>query len=509
MGGPGYLEKALKSIRLYVVGWFMFSGCVLVGIWFAIDSYLTLGSLVTAGILTGSWLILSLLFGLWVASRVSKPLQAISQAIMHVSPSPLPVPPPEIEKLKLAKDLIANLTRQVYDYATQTAENNEIQSAANLGIQQLPVPVFGIDSEANIIYANPKAQEFAKSNEGLAGKNLYSHFDILFQNEDTLENWIESCRAESVTAQKTWHGIRMSPYEQEVRYCDLAASYVKSSEKGRTEVVITLLDETDKYIADDEGLSFVALAVHELRTPLTILRGYVEVFEDELSKDLSPDMQDFMQKMRVAAENLTDFVGNILNVARVEQDQLSLKLTESDWKETLTSVIDNIRLKAKVHGKTIELTVPDNLPKVALDKISISEVIINLVDNAIKYSPKDKTLIKVMVSLTKDNLVETIIQDYGVGIPETVVPHLFEKYSRNHRNRSTVSGSGLGLYLSKALITAHGGNIWVRSKEGEGTVFGFTLIPYDQLADEEKAGDNKEITRNAHGWIKNHSLSRQ
>lgn len=509
MGGPGYLEKALKSIRLYIVGWFMFTGLLLVGIWFAIDSYLTLEPLVIAGILTGSWLIMSWVFGLWVASRVSKPLQAISQAIMHVSPSPLPVPPPEIEKLKLAKDLIANLTRQVYDYATQTAENNEIQSAATLGMQQLPVPVFGIDSEANIIYANPKAQEFAKTNENLAGKNLYSYFDILFQDENTLEDWIENCRTESVTAQKTWHGIRMNPYEQEIKYCDLAASYVKSSKKGDTEVVITLLDETDKYITDDEGLSFVALAVHELRTPLTILRGYVEVFEDELSKDLSPDMQDFMQKMRVAAENLTEFVGNILNVARIEQNQLSLKLTESDWKETLSSVIDSIQLKAKVHGKTIELTVPDNLPKVALDKISIAEVIINLIDNAIKYSPKDKTLIKVMVSLTKDNLVETIVQDYGVGIPETVVPHLFEKYSRNHRNRSTVSGSGLGLYLSKALIAAHGGNIWVRSKEGEGTIFGFTLIPYDQLADEEKAGDNKAITRNAHGWIKNHSLSRQ
>jgi signal transduction histidine kinase len=89
------------------------------------------------------------------------------------------------------------------------------------------------------------------------------------------------------------------------------------------------------------------------------------------------------------------------------------------------------------------------------------------------------------------------------------MPHLFEKFSRNYRNQASISGTGLGLYLSKALVNAHGGNIWVRSKESEGTIFGFTIQPYGKLADGDKSGDNKTITRSAHGWIKNHSLSRQ
>ncbi len=511
MGGPGYLEKTLKSIRNYIIGWFIFSGLFLIGsVWGLSIVFEDNPAAQWAGAV-GLWLFISIIIGLLVASKASRPLQALSQAIMHVSPSPLPILPPDIEKLSVGKELVANLTRQVYDFAAH-ASGPALPEHTPMGmtIQQLPVCVMGIDSQANIVFANPKAQEYAQTAENLVGKNLYSQFDIMFRGELTLQDWIEQCRANSATAQKIWRGVRMSSFNTDTQYCDLAASYVKQAgDQGAAEVVITAFDETDTYSQEDDGISFVALAVHELRTPLTILKGYIEVFEDELGKDLNPEMQGFMQKMQVAAENLTAFVGNILNVARIEQNQLSLKLTEANWKETLESIVGNMQLRAKVHNKTIELTVPENLPSVGVDKVSIAEVLINLLDNAIKYSPPDKTSIKVNASLTKDNLVETTVQDFGVGIPETVVPHLFEKYSRNHRNRTAISGTGLGLYLSKALIAAHGGNIWVRSKEGEGTVFGFTVLPYSQLADKDKSGDNNTISRSAHGWIKNHSLSRQ
>jgi two-component system, OmpR family, sensor histidine kinase VicK len=101
------------------------------------------------------------------------------------------------------------------------------------------------------------------------------------------------------------------------------------------------------------------------------------------------------------------------------------------------------------------------------------------------------------------------VQDFGVGIPSSVMPNLFSKFYRDHRNRAQIGGTGLGLYLSKAIISAHGGNIWVQSKEGEGSTFGFTLMPYERLAEELKNSDNNEIVRGAHGWIKNHSLYRR
>jgi signal transduction histidine kinase len=94
-----------------------------------------------------------------------------------------------------------------------------------------------------------------------------------------------------------------------------------------------------------------------------------------------------------------------------------------------------------------------------------------------------------------------------MGIPESVMSQLFQKYHRSHRSSAQIGGTGLGLFLSKALINAHGGNIWVRSKEGEGSIFTFTLLPFDQISSEQVAGEDG-IIRGAHGWIKNHSLYR-
>jgi signal transduction histidine kinase len=164
-------------------------------------------------------------------------------------------------------------------------------------------------------------------------------------------------------------------------------------------------------------------------------------------------------------------------------------------------------LRAKVRGITLKCQFATDLPPVGVDAISISEVINNLIDNAIKYSGNSK-VIEIKTFLNQEGVVETTVQDYGVGIPTAVMPNLFTKFYRDHRNRAQIGGTGLGLYLSKALITAHGGKLWVRSKEGEGSIFGFTLLPYDKLAEAKKAGD-MDITRSAHGWIKNHSLYRR
>lgn len=506
--GPGHLEKALGSIRNYLIGWLVFSGLFFIGLSYAVQEYLKLDVLISLALLGMIWILLSVVIGIFVSGKLSEPLRAVAQAILHVSPTPLQIQAPDVEKLSLAKELVANLNRLVYDYAAGGGATDQ-KEKLDLTIQKLPVAIIGLDAEANITMANPKAQEYARASESIVGKNLYGLFDVLFQTEDTLEEWIEKVRSSAVTAQKYWHAIKITPYGNDTQYFDLAASYSKPSAGDKTEVIITLFDQTDIYAQQDEELSFIALAVHELRTPLTILRGYIEVFEEEVSPKLDPEMQDFMQKMKASAENLTAFVGNILNVARVDQNQLSLKLQEEDWNEVLSKIVDTMKLRAKVHKKEIILNIAKDIPKVGIDRISLAEVVMNLIDNAIKYSPDGKNTIKVESYMTKDGLVETVVQDYGVGVPQAVMPHLFEKYSRNYRNRSSISGTGLGLYLSKALVNAHGGNIWVRSHEGEGTIFGFTIKPFEQLAADDKSGDNKTITRSPHGWIKNHSLSRQ
>jgi signal transduction histidine kinase len=146
------------------------------------------------------------------------------------------------------------------------------------------------------------------------------------------------------------------------------------------------------------------------------------------------------------------------------------------------------------------------LPAAAADRITALEIINNLVDNAIKYSDRSDRII-ITAAVNKDGMIETSIQDFGIGIPTAVIGNLFQKFHRSHKSRSQVGGTGLGLYLTKALVTAHGGNIWVHSKEGQGSTFSFTISPYDHIKDQVKQGEDG-IIREAHGWIKNHSLYR-
>jgi signal transduction histidine kinase len=233
------------------------------------------------------------------------------------------------------------------------------------------------------------------------------------------------------------------------------------------------------------------------------------VFEEELGPTLSPELNDFLHKMEVSAKQLTAFVNNILNVARVDEDQLTLRLMEEKWESIIRNSTHDIELLAQVHGISIQYNIDGDIPTVAVDRVSIYEVINNLLDNAIKYSGTSKKIF-VTSRLNKEGMVETTVQDFGVGIPTSVLPQLFEKFHRNHRNKTQIAGTGLGLFLSKAIVNAHGGQIWVKSKVDEGSTFGFTVQPYTNVATELKTGDgNTDITRNAHGWIKNHSLYRR
>ncbi|MEK7059741.1 MAG: ATP-binding protein, partial [Patescibacteria group bacterium] len=326
--------------------------------------------------------------------------------------------------------------------------------------------------------------------------------------EKTFDVWLKEAKAKSATAVSSWERVRLNLRDDHpVRLFDLAAYYNRNNTE-HNETMLVLFDHTKEYSQDDQAVSFMALSVHELRTPLTLLRGYIEVFEDELGKDIKdPELQGFMLKMHAMAEQLTAFVNNILNVARVDNDQLELKLESEDWSTTLKSSIEMLSLRAKVRDITLKCSIAQDLPAVAVDRLSIREVINNLIDNAIKYSGSSK-VIEIKTYINREGLVETTIQDFGLGISTSILPNLFSKFYRDHRNRAQIGGTGLGLYLSKAIVTAHGGNLWVRSHEGEGSTFGFTLIPYDKMANNLKSKDS-EITRGAHGWIKNHSLYRR
>lgn len=456
----------------------------------------------------------SILISSLAAQVVLEPLRALSDAILHVDPERSGVhAAPNLEKIKIGRELVSALALEVYQFASQQNSGDLIEhrkqvlQAANI-VSRMPMPVFVCNKSLQVTNASDAALEYCQlESSALFGKPIFDSLNLEFGSEYTLEKWIQDCQANKVTDTGYWERVRVRLKDgQSFRQCDISAYYNRDSSSG-TDFIVTLFDRTERYNQDDASMSFVSLAVHELRTPLTVLRGYIEVFEEELSDKLDPEHKDFMLKMEASANQLTSFVHNILHVARMENNQLDLQLTEEKWPDVLQEGASAMQLFAQVHGKTITFDIDSKLPSAAVDKVTICEVINNLLDNAIKYSPNSKEII-VRSHLNKAGLIETTVQDFGVGIPESVLPNLFEKFYRNHRTRTQIGGTGLGLYLSKAIISAHGGNIWATSKEGEGTTFGFTILPYSQLASELKTG-NKDITRQANGWIKNHSYYRR
>lgn len=462
--------------------------------------------------IAGVVIVVSLLFTLMISGLLISPLKHLWKLIVSITPHSN-TQPPQIESLKIGRELVTNLTAQIYQLTSSAGNlksNPELKALDdNFVANKLPLPLFVLDATETIVFANTVASDYIGiPTDGLIGKNFYMIMDMSFPSDNTLDNWLKEVKANTATASMSWERVRLNVLDNHpTRLFDLAAFYNKDN-PNKYETMIVIFDHTKQYSQDDQAVSFVALSVHELRTPLTMLRGYIEALEEELKDSNNPELLNFMQNMRATSQQLTAFVNNILNVARVDNDQLQLSLHEENWGDIVMSAVNAISVRAKVRGITLETQIAPDLPTVGVDRLSIYEVINNLIDNAIKYSNDAKT-IKIDAHLTKDGLVETTVQDFGLGISESIMPNLFTKFYRDHRNRSQIGGTGLGLYLSKAIVTAHGGNIWVRSAVGQGSTFGFTLIPYAQLAEEIKNSDNKEIVRGAHGWIKNHSLYRR
>lgn len=482
---------------------------------YAALTYAGFETLIAAAIVTPVALILCVSFSSSTAKTALQPVEVIWQAVLHIDPDHHTTPAPNLNKLKIGRELINSIVLQIYQFASQENSKDlmehrkQVIQAANV-VNHMPVPLFVFNKNLIVTNASNSALEYCNiPSSELFGKSLFESLKLEFSDEHTLDAWVISCQDNKVTDTAYWERVHVLSKEDGsvIKQCDIAAYYNRDNASG-AEFIVTLFDRTKRYSEEDDQLSFVSLAVHELRTPITMLRGYIEVLDEELKDQLDEEMQQFIVKMGIAAKNLSSFVGNILNVARIDHNQLSLHLTEKSWKETLSESIQDAQLRAKTRGKSIEVTIEDNLPTVAVDQVSIYEVMNNLLENAIKYSGESKRII-IKSGLNKDGLIETTVQDFGSGIPTSVLPSLFEKFARNHRTRGSVSGTGLGLYLSKAIISAHSGQIWASSKEGEGSTFGFTLQPYANLASEIEDGSNKEITRNAHGWIKNHSLYRR
>jgi signal transduction histidine kinase len=505
-----YLARYTKRARGRAFFAIFIPQLVTIGTVYVVNYFFELSLIASLAVGGGAGFITTICSMFILTNSLKKPLESISNMVSYtVHPESFTVMP-DSQDSSLAHELVDSINRKIIDLASTQKQSSTQDYSAQLQepllLDGFATPLIQLNAEQKILSANKATAEYVgRPLSEIIGQQLYDVLSFSFQNDNTFENWLTNAKNDSVTATAQWERVRHDQNQDSPKQFDMVAHYSSGNSTG-ADIMLALFDKTERYSQDDQDVSFVAMAVHELRTPLTIMRGYIEVFEDELGPTLSPELADFMHKMHASAQQLTAFVSNILNVARVDENQLALTLKQEDWPTILTQAIDDLRLRASVHGITIELTIADTLPPVAVDRISIHEVLNNLVDNAIKYGGDGQKII-VNSILNNEGLVETSIQDFGIGIPTSVMPELFRKFHRSHKSKVQVGGTGLGLYLSKALVSAHGGNIWVRSKEGEGSTFSFTILPYDKVKQEQLAGEDG-IIRGAHGWIKNHSLYR-
>jgi two-component system phosphate regulon sensor histidine kinase PhoR/two-component system sensor histidine kinase VicK len=457
----------------------------------------------------GGLLILQVLFVPIVVAIVSRPLKVLSQAIAHVSKDPVQTPPPDITSHRFERNGLKAMVQTVYELAvsayghTKSADGQKPTGELyKTLLNNVPVGIIALDKNAHVIITNPQAP----AHENMSGEQ---EIELLFEQNNNLGTWLQEVQANKVRDTKVWHRVAdRTPGEDGRRIFDVIGYYNKEGQQG-IEIILITVDRTNEYAPGEEDMDFIALAAHELRGPITVIRGYLDLIGDELQGKLEPDQHELIDRLQVSAEQLSGYINNILNVSRYDRHHLRLHLREDSLFNMVKTLVPDLALRAKTKKRRLTFHIAEDLPTIAADRSSVGEVISNLIDNAIKYSHEDG---EVLVSAeVKGNFVETTVQDFGIGMPGSVVGNLFSKFYRSHRSRQQVSGTGLGLYICKAVVESHGGSIWVRSTEGQGSTFGFTLPIYSTVADKLGKGDNgnEQIIERSDGWIKNHAMFRR
>ena len=220
---------------------------------------------------------------------------------------------------------------------------------------------------------------------------------------------------------------------------------------------------------------FIITASHELRTPLTAVLGYIELLA-AYNESLALEMRaDFIAKAHRGCDELTLMVNNIMDASRVQIDAENIKLRRVLLREPVLHVLEILEVMTQREQRTIQVDIAEDNCVMA-DTVRLRQVLLNLVSNALKYSPPGSR-IEISSAVEGENVMLSV-RDYGLGVPREDQVHLFERFVRLERDmNSPVRGAGLGLYISKQLITAMGGNIWIESSgiAGEGSTFTFTL----------------------------------
>lgn len=259
--------------------------------------------------------------------------------------------------------------------------------------------------------------------------------------------------------------------------------------------IIVLIDVTKEIEMDNLRSHFISNVSHELRTPVTVLRSYIDTLYNYGNDFDFNTQKEFIGVMNQEIIRLNRMVNDILDFSRYESQNIKLEKSKQDIMPVIEDVVDEMKILAGEHNLTFSVMKEPDLPEIPFNKDSIRRVLSNIISNAIKYSPDGKR-IKIRAERARiGDYVEVSVEDQGQGIAEEYQEKVFDRFFRIETQTHSIKGTGLGLHLVKISVEKHHhGQVFVHSKLGEGSTFGFRLPinpPIDE--DEETPQNNDEM----------------
>ncbi|MFQ6049786.1 MAG: sensor histidine kinase [Candidatus Paceibacterales bacterium] len=228
------------------------------------------------------------------------------------------------------------------------------------------------------------------------------------------------------------------------------------------------------FLKKPKTADIVSIVAHQLKTPISVIKGYLEALKAGDCGKINPLQKEYLTDALVNVKKMSGFIENLLDVSRIEENRFDIKLEPVALEELTAQILINLAPWFEANNCEISFKMPEKLPKVLTDRLRIRQVIQNLISNAVLYKEGRG---KVEIALKEKNKkVLFICKDNGVGVPENEFKKIFSKFYRSEEAMELdPSGSGIGLYINKAIIELSKGRIWFKKNKDRGMTFYFSL----------------------------------
>ena len=410
-------------------------------------------------------LVVALGIGLFVAGRVTRPVVEMEDVARQMSEGNFRVrasvrSPDEIGTLGRSLNVMAGRLREKID------DLEREQAKATAILDAMVEGVIATDGHDHIILLN----EGARGIFGL-GQTRVERRPLLevIRNVD-LHGLLSESRA-AADGEVVSRELKLPEPSERVLQVHAVPLRFTGDEPG---VVIILHDITELRRLEQVRTEFVANVSHELRTPLTAIQGYLETLLDGALEE-PQHARKFLEIVFRHTERLGRLTDDLTDLSNIELGRISLRIEPTDLTEVTESALAIIQPRAGSGRVTVKANLPADMPEVLADRDRLAQILINLVDNAVKYTPAGGH-VWVEAQRLPSGMVEVAVRDTGVGVPKADLPRLTERFYRVDKARSReLGGTGLGLAIVKHLVLAHGGDLGIESELWKGTTVRFTL----------------------------------